>query len=70
MDSVKVVMRGGPYDGMMAEFKRDDLRGSHIRVNGGALYKIVDGPIRRAMLEGADMGNLALRLEFVGGGPA
>ncbi len=70
MEAVKVVLRGGPYDGKMAEFKREDLLGSHIRVNGGALYKIVDGPIRKAMIEGAEMDHLALLVEFVGGGPA
>lgn len=65
-DVVNCYFKGGPFDGRLSTFPREQLSPNReVLINGEAYYKILDGPVLAAFLKGAKCDSLSITMEYV-----
>lgn len=62
---VNCFFRGGPFDGSMSKMRRDLLdKTKTYMINGNSPYRLVDGPILAAFMQGTECENLSVTLQY------
>lgn len=64
MTPINVIFRGGPFDGLQTRLNLEVLQADRLlHVEGQAYYRVIDGPILRALHQGARSDHLCVLLE-------